>query len=740
MPVTVPGSLSDPAYPNTGRRVDAALVALDERLFNPAGWFVIDVNNQPVKGVAIPTLQAGLELVGRGRIAAVVGRLRVGAAVVDVDVKGDFGSFIGHEVAGWLEQQGYWVLLRPSGGEDGRCHVFLAHPEFTEQRRHAIAAYLDGLSAEFKLAGRKLDLRDAVRPLSSRHRHGAHTRPKGDLREAARGLKRIFPNLADPEPLRKRPQVTARTQAQAAKEAAAGNVVPLFLHTGRRQLAPQWRHYLTTGVPPAERHDGVYDGHDRSLTEAGLTRELVWAIGDPKTAWQLIRESHPKAMTKAKHRGWSWWIKHVWNAAVDNASAFSPHAIEHPRTEAPADIRLAVAAARHRLHEVMWTVPARMRPSLLLVGHHVLDRIERTSQLRVPCPERDLVLDTGISDRKTIRAALRILDGQIGVLHKDSLSLQERSSSSFEFAIEVPQDEGCQEIPPPSSHPPPPVRGLWATLPRPSHSVWRTLAASSTPLTPEELAEKAGLVGHRGEQASRSQLARVKEAAVALAHAGLVRVDEHGRWRAATSPRSVRVEERAAVAYGVLSEQIEEERRTYRAGQTSSWSAARARALKIQRAKEKAWWNGLKPEERAQRRTHRSRSFDQLTISEQAALKATLAERRSRHGVDELEHYRTWLNNLSPDEYVARSLERKQRFADLSIAERGLAIASWNRHRARYGLPAHSPSFDAARAEAVTYSYDEQSLVPDGAAERDNAFLRRQVDQPLPGLDRAHAG
>jgi hypothetical protein len=729
VPATVPGSLSDPAHPNAVRRVDAALLALDERLFNPAGWFVIDVNNQPVKGVAIPTLQTGLELVGRGRIAAVVGRLRVGAAVVDVDVKGDFGAFIGHEVAGWLEQQGYWVLLRPSGGEDGRCHVFLAHPEFSERRRGEVAAYLEGLSAEFKLRGRQLDLRDAVRPLSSPHRRGAVTRPKGDLRQAARGLKRVFPNLPDPEPLRKRPQVTARTPAQAAREAAAGNVVPLFLHGGRRHIAPQWRQYLISGVPPA---DDAYNGADRSLTEAGLTRELVWAVGDPKTAWQLIRESHPKAMTKAKHRGWSWWVKHVWNAAVDNASAFSPHELEHPRTEPPADVLAAVAAARRRLHDLMWTVPARTRPGLLLVGHHVLDRIARTGQLRVPCPERDLVLDTGISDRKTVRAALRVLDGPIGVLHKDCLSTEDRSSTSFEFSIEAPRDEGCREIPPPSFHPPLPVRGLWATLPRASHSVWRTLLASSTPLGLAELAEQAGLVSSRGETPSRSHLARVKQAAVALAQAGLARVDEEGRWRAGSSPRSVRVEERAAVAYGVLSERVEDERRMYRAGQTSSWSAARARALKAQRAKEKSWWDGLDPREREIRRAMRRSRFDQLTISEQAALKATLAEGRQRAGVDELEHHLAWARSLSPDEYVARSLERKERFARLSGAERGLAVAAWTRHRTRYGLP--SP---AASAHGITTSenYDELALVPDGAAERDAAFLRRQVDRTLPGLD-----
>ena len=119
-------------------------------------------------------------------------------------------------------------------------------------------------------------------------------------------------------------------------------------------------------------------------------------------------------------------------------------------------------------------------------------------------------------------------------------------------------------------------------------------------------------------------------------------------------------------------------------------------------------------------------------------VKATLAEGRQHAGVDELEHHHAWMNSLSPDEYVSRSLERKERFARLSIAERGLAVTAWSRHRSRYGLPAHSPG--VGDGSAPEYTYDERTLVPEGAAERDEAFLRRQVDRPIPGVDRAVAG
>ncbi len=50
--------------------------------------------------------------------------------------------------------------------------------------------------------------------------------------------------------------------------------------------------------------------------------------------------------------------------------------------------------------------------------HHLLlmAPIILTSVEGVPVPERDLVLDTGISDRATIRGALRWLHDRVGVL------------------------------------------------------------------------------------------------------------------------------------------------------------------------------------------------------------------------------------------------------------------------------------------------------------------------------------
>jgi hypothetical protein len=79
-------------------------------------------------------------------------------------------------------------------------------------------------------------------------------------------------------------------------------VVPLLLQRWKRELRPDWRYLLSGQTPAAAWAAGATRTRDaveidRSLVEAACTREMVWAIGDPGTAWQIIRESHPTAMT-----------------------------------------------------------------------------------------------------------------------------------------------------------------------------------------------------------------------------------------------------------------------------------------------------------------------------------------------------------------------------------------------------------------------------------------------------------
>lgn len=56
----------------------------------------------------------------------------------------------------------------------------------------------------------------------------------------------------------------------------------------------------------------------------------------------------------------------------------------------------------------------------------------------------------------------------------------------------------------------------------------------------------------------------------------------------------------------------------------------------------------------------------------------------------------------------------------LSQSERGLAVASWARHRVAFGLPS-----------ATMTPVDRRSVLPNGADERDRLFLERQLSLPL---------
>lgn len=705
------------------------LLALDEWLFASTGWHALGAASNGRLPVTVPSLHQGLGLIGKGRVTAIFGRLRHGAGVVDLDCKSSrMGEYLAPEIADWLRRHGCWVLERPSGGGPGRTHVFFARLDFhyaSVDRRvgfaREVSDFLLELAASVNIPSNELDLRDSVRPLSSPHRCGTVTRPRGDLRDALRSLKRVFPEA--PELQRHR----APKKRATGGGVWSGAVTPLVLQRYKRQISPQWRRYLDTGDTSAL---GSYrpTAGDRSLPELGLTRELVWSIGEPEIAWRLIRQSHPSAMQKAKHQRPDWWLKYVWNKCVVDAKAFSPTA--ESQTAAPQtapDIAAAVQSARIRLGELMWTQTARSRPSLLLVGHHVLDRMLAAGSLRVPCPERDLVKSTGLADRKTIRAALRLMDGAVGRLHTDCLSLHEPDSTSFEFEIEPA--EVCSEIPPLGLHPPHAPRGLWATLPRAAHALWRTLLACAGPLSPSALAVQAGLVETRDSPPTRSHLAGLKTAAEALAHAGMARVDEDGRWFAATGPRTLKVVERAHAAYAVLDAQVEAERAAFRAGMTSTWSLDRARALKKQKAKEAAWWAGLAPTERTTRRAAWGAAFDELSIAEQATRKAKLATARANAGMDELQNYEAWVNSLSPDAYAQRSHDRKKRFTAMIQSERGLAIAAWSRHRAQFGLP--SPT-------AAVWTNDDSALF-DSAAARDQLFLERQLELPISSASVARA-
>ncbi|MBB3092169.1 hypothetical protein [Nocardioides albus] len=712
--------------------ITARAIALDEWLFRPSSWFAIDDANQQVRGVRPATLSAGLDLVGRGRVRALVGRLRRGAAVADVDVDGGLGEYAAREIASWAHLRGYWTLLRPSGGGDGgRHHVFLAHPDLSRRSEAwaEVQAYLSGVAVDIGVAVRQLDLRDAVRPLSSPHRHGVTTRAYGDLGSALSDLRKILPEPPAPEteprPRRIKPTPTEEPPATAGP---------------RRPLRPQWQAYLTNGTIPAHLQ-GDPGGHKRSLIEAQCTLELAWAGHTEQSAWRQIRGAHAAAMTKARGTRYQWWSDYVWTRAVQDRDTFAethgidleqPEATPRPVAEPSTATVHAVTAARDRLQELLWRQPTRARAAVGLVGHTILDRISRTADadagdgpvLRVPCPERDLALDTGISDRKTIRAALRLLDGTVGTLHRDGLSHAHalRASTSYEFSIDPAIEQGVREIPPPKvSHPP---QGLWGSLPRSAHALWRALLQGDGEGSAiAQLAIAAALVPTPGQTPTRSQLDTTITGLQALSRAGLARLDEHGRWHASTIAAAAATDpdllEHAARRHEQLHQQVTAERATYRSPQpVDEWTAGRARAYKAQLARQKAWWDTLDPVSRAQRQRAKRAEFDQLTITDQARLKEHLARRRAHAGITEIEHHQGWLDSLSPDQYAHRSHRRRDRYDRLPQGEKALSVEAWDRHRRRHGLPEHqaSPPADA-----------ELDLLPDGRGRRDTDFLTEAV-------------
>jgi hypothetical protein len=675
-------------------RVPRVLVALDAVLFEPARYFAIDAGNGRVAGVAVPSLETGLSLVGEGAVASIVGRLRPEVSVVDIDLEGERGHGVAETVAAWARQQGLWSLVRPSGGADGRTHVFVATGGDTD----TLSGLVADLRVQFRTSARSIDIRRDVRPLSAPHRTSSHTPlPYGSLTKALAELHAA--------PWATRTPVSTPGGRSRVPESALSP-------RPRRQtgLPPAWDAYLRTGaLPPVGGTD-----HSRSTFEAIATGHLLRAGHTADSAWDAITAAHPDAMTKARSNRRR-WVRWVWNRAVqdDNAHRRLPHT--------DPDVAAAVTIARGRLQDLQWRFPVRRRPALLLVGYHVLDRMARTSSRRVPVPERDLVLDTGITDRKTIRAALRALDGAMGLLDTQAWDPLDRSTSSFEFEIpEAPADRGVWVIPPPSSHTPLP-RGLWATLPRTCHSLWRVLQTTSDPLTCEELAQLAGITSSLGVQPTPDQVRSTRTALTALARAGLAHCTAAAQWVVQAALEANQAG-RARAAHTAMAANIGGERASWRARRVSAWSVARAAALKANHARERAWWGGLERADRGRRHAAWAARYQRLSVLDQEQLKAGLATRRVAAGIDEPARHDHWLDSLSMDAYLQRSLQRQAWFEGLAPGLQQANAASWARHRARFTI---------ARGSHLAQSRREHAeLLPSGAAARDQGFIDAQATFP----------
>lgn len=673
---------------------------LDLTLFEDDHWFAIDAKNRRVSGVVIPDLDTGLRLLGHTRVATIVGRLRPALRVVDVDVPDVEGHALTEHIASWCATRRLWHLVRPSGGADGRTHIFIA----PTKHGHALEDFLADLRDTWRLPRSAVDLRTTVRPLSAPHRTGPCQAPLGPLSQHLTDLRRTLARHAVAAP---------KTEPRPASQPQAPRTdVPLIPRPRtRRDLPVEWETYLRTGQPPAV---GGSD-HSRSTYEAICTGHLLRAGFTFDEAWDTIQGSHPDSMPRARASR-TRWIS-LWNRAVKDDNSFFA---DRPPPTDPA-VAAAVAEGRARLAEWAWSVAPRRRYAVLLIGHNLLDRIQRGNRLRVPCPERDLLQDSGIRDRKTIRETLRELDRHVGTLHR-CFDPARRSASSYEFSIE-PGAGQVREIPPPSPHTPSLPVGTWAALPRQAHQIWRALHYSSAPLPTEDLPHSAHLTPTKSATPTASHHRTTRSTLLTLARAGLAECHPDGTWSTCTE-FSDQHTHLAAQAYGELQQHVEEERAEYRSRRGStSWSVQRAAALKAQRAKERAWWRGLDPTERQHRSDQYAQQFAELSVQDQHERKAEWADRRVRLGEDEHRRHQRWLANQLPQQRTARSLERSTAFQQLPGPIQVALARAWDEHRKQYRLD-----------RGPTGQLAESQLIPDTRDQRDEAFLYREADHRDPTL------
>lgn len=659
----------------TRRRIGAqGWAQVDEALFREDGWFVIDEDNVRVPRVWPSTLTAGLAMVGQGSVATVVGELRPGVVVVDVDVEGEGerGHGVTEQLATWCHKAGLWYLVRPSGGADGRTHLFVVAGD----RRAELESAAADLRASWQLSARLVDVRDKVRPLTAPHKSGGCPKPLGTAQVALKALRNAL-RAVEATQQGSKPTKPAEKPSTTLRE-------PLVPRRRRRcrELPAQWRRWLDTGVKPDIE---IRDGGDtsRSTWEAMATERMVQAGWTCEQAWQAIADAHPDAMAKARssHARWVAW---VWNDAVIADDAHSGAHDLSPVTAAALD------QARDRLRTLAWSVPAgRERTSLLLLGHTVLDRMARTDSLRIPVPERDLVLDTGITDRRTVRAQLRRLNGVVGRLDESVLDAHARATTSFEF--EIPESTVVSLNAPPSSHTPsdprcPTPASLPPDLPRPTWLTLETLAHSATPLTATEIAHLTQLTHSPTAEPTLRQARTLKDCLTALARLDLVSCDVQGRWSVTSEPMARQGHLEAQRRRVATAGDIKLERDAYRASRSTSWNTARAAACKVQRAKEVAWWDGLTPAEQARRRATLAEEFASSSVAQQAGLKARLAQRDLAAGRDPDAGRRTWLTSQSVDVRERRAQERAVEFAMLPQPERIAKAQAWQYHRDHWGL------------------------------------------------------
>lgn len=660
------------AAPDAPRHVSIA-ARLDEVLFETGAWFAIDADNRRVPGVSVASLAQGKTLIGSGRVATLVGRLRAGFAVFDVDVEGVMGEAITEHLAAWCRERDVWHVVRPSGGSSGRHHVFVS--------TRSVEADLADLAAHTRAAWRvgrtKVDLRRDVRPLSCPHRRsGQLPAVAGDVRAALASLWQLAETMPSPSPSPRRRTARTSQPRRPMREDVAGEISGRE-HEARvprrkrphRPLEDKWATYLATGRRPAwKRADEPGVDASNSTYELMCTASMVRAGWTHEQAWQAIKAAHPDAMSHARESRQR-WTRLVWRDAVASDDAFAPA----PTIDTA--VWAATQEARARLRACAWRLPVRQRTSLLVVAEVVLRRMETTGSLRVPVPERDLVLDTTIRDRTTIRRCLRLLGREVGTLHRDGLDHRRRRETSFEFEI-APALGGVCEIPPPSLHTPLPsalpgnlTLHHWLTL--------RALPPTASP-TAASLASTLQRCPSPQVEPPAHVVRAQRQVLTDLQSAGLAQCDAEGRW---SRPESLPLANLPHADHASARAQVAQERAAWRSGDGSRWERERQIAHRELRERHRHWWAALPPAHRRERLRALATRFDASSVGEQSALKRRLRVRDRERGIDCSARREAWWQAHTPQQQQERVDARLQRWHRLSHPEQVAHARAWSEHR-----------------------------------------------------------
>jgi len=411
---------------------------------------------------------------------------------------------------------------------------------------------------------------------------------------------------------------------------------------------------------------------------------LIRAGHSVESAWDLILGCHPQAMSKARQDK-RWWINHAWNPQV--------LATEHetgPRSAPSPRVAAAIGAAELCLDELLWTVPSvRSRAGVWAVAQAVFARMARQDQLRVPCAERDLVQDVaGITTRRPIRAALRLLHGHVGILHTDTFNPAD-PYSGYEFEIcELPDhDAMVGEKDPPVLTSPRLPGGPQEVRARLLHSV--LARADETGMTVSELGWAGYQTTSPVDELTVDQVRGLRQVLTGLAGSGWVACDAQGRWRATVpDPMSERVQREraeAAATHDRVVDQVHVERADYRRCAAVVWAATRRAVVDAVHARYRAWWAGLSSHQRADRAAAASQRFRDLPAVEQAKARHEWVTRRRGTPASEAARHRAWQASLTPAEYERRREDRRDWYYAQPPQRRVELVRMWDAHRTRHG-------------------------------------------------------